>query len=162
MIRGLSATALVLVFGSLSLQAQTYQHGPGHVRPDSGKHPPHGPGHVAPDSATHAAMHARLLGSWHGTLQSLSGSSTELAMYFALDRSRNLSLKVVGAPATDFGTSKNVSLNGDKLSWTQAVAGKPCRALARLASDSLRAEVLNVTVACDGDERTFFLRKNTE
>ena len=58
MIHGLSATALVLVFGSLSLQAQTYQHGPGHVRPDSGKHPPHGPGHVAPDSATHAAARA--------------------------------------------------------------------------------------------------------
>lgn len=162
MIRGLTVVALVLVAGS-TLGAQPYSHGPGHVRPDSGKHHPHGPGHVRPDSATHAAMHARLHGSWTGTVRSQPGSETRLAMAVTRDSARQVAVNFTADQSLRFGASKDFAFTGDKLTWTQELGGKPCKATAIVTpAKASAADELKGTLACARDAITFSLRKNAE
>ena len=162
MSHGLTVVALVLVTGS-TLSAQTYPHGPGHVRPDSGKHHPHGPGHVRPDSATHTAMHARFHGTWTGTARSLAGSETRLAMTVIRDSARQVSVNFMAAETLRFGAAKDFALTGDKLTWTQELGGKTCKATAVLTPARSNApEELKGSLACASDAITFSLRKNAE
>lgn len=161
MIRGLALAALFLVAGSAPTMAQARTHGAGHVRPDSGKHHPHGPGHIRPDSAQHAAMHARLFGSWTGTLSSHQGAPTRLSMSIGRDSMRSVSLNMNAEQPMRLGAAKDFAVNGDKLTWTQDLAGAPCRATAVVtAAKGSAPEELKGTMACERDEITFSLRKN--
>lgn len=158
MIRGLTMVALVLVTGT-TVHAQTYSHGPGHVRPDSGKHHPHGPGHVRPDSA----MHARLHGSWAGVLRAHAGSESRLAMAVTRDTARQVAVTFTADQSMRLGVSKDFVLTGDKLTWTQDLGGKPCKATAVVTPAKANApDELNGTMTCARDAMTFSLRKNAD
>src|SRR5687768_9629622 len=119
MIPRLAQAVLFLVVASAPAVAQSRSHGPGHVRPDSGKHHPHGPGHVRPDSAQHAAVHALLVGSWTGTLHTHQGASAPLWMSVARDSMRSVWLSMKADQPQRLGAAKNFAVKGDRLSWTQ-------------------------------------------
>lgn len=160
MIRGLTVAALLLAVGSTTAQAQANRHGPGHVRPDSGKHHPHGVGHVRPDSATHSAMHAALHGNWTGALSS-RGVSTGMLLSVARDSLRGVTFTVTtdqskrGGPASDLVVGRD-----GQLRWTQDLSGTRCKASAILnAATRSSPEALTGKMLCDGAESTFTLKK---
>lgn len=163
MIRGITVAALFLAVAVSPALAQTSRHGPGHVRPDSGKHHPHGPDHVRPDSATHAAMHARLHGSWAGTLRSHAGAEKPFAMAVTRDSVRQVAVSFTAEQAPRFGAAEDFALSGDKLTWTQDLAGAPCKAIAVVSAATSKAPAeLKGTMTCDRDELTFSVRKKAD
>jgi hypothetical protein len=155
MIRGLALTASFLLVGAVPALAQT------HTRPHGQGHP-HGPGHVRPDSATHAAMHARLHGSWTGTLTQHQGDSSLVHMSVAHDSLRNVTLRISTNKPTQVGTARDFVMTGDKLSWTQDLSGASCKATAVVTSATpLGSEVMKGTMACEHGEIAFTLHKET-
>jgi hypothetical protein len=155
MIRGLAVTVSLLLAGTAPALAQTHtrSHGQAH---------PHGPGHVRPDSATHAAMHARLHGSWTGTFKSHQGDSSAMDISVAHDSLRKVTLRVSTDRPTQTGTVSDFVMNGDKLSWTQELSGASCKATAVLSSATpLATEMMKGRMACEHGEITFTLHKKS-
>ena len=151
MIRSLAFAALFLVAGSVPSLAQKYLHGPDHVRP-GGNHPPHGP--------DHAAMHALLHGSWTGTLRSEEGVTSRLSMSVARDSTKSVSLSMTTEQPMRLGAVRSLAINGDKLTWTQELAGASCKATAVVSAATPHApEEFKGVMACDQNEITFSLRK---
>jgi hypothetical protein len=159
MIRRFALAALLVVTAFAPALAQTYRHGPDHVRPDSGKHHPHGPGHV-PDSAMHAAMHAMLHGSWAGTLTSSRGVSSAMSLSVSRDSARGIALTVSTAEPKRAGTARDLVMVGDTLRWTQDLSGVTCKASVLVTSvKAATPRALNGKLACDNVESTFTLKK---
>jgi len=123
---------------------------------------PHGPGHVPPNSATHAAMHARLQGSWTGALRSHNGVSSALDMQVTHDSLRNVMLMMKGDPQLHFGTAADFVMNGEKLQWTQDLSGRLCKATAVLSSvRPTKADTIKGEMACEDGDMTFSLQRKT-
>ena len=152
MIRRLTLTACLIVARALPALAQTH----------SGSHDqayPHGPGHMPMDSAMHSLLH----GSWTGTITSYQGISTGVVMSVTHDSMRRIALSMRADRAIRVGAATDVVLNGDKLQWTQDLAGAPCKATAILSSPTRVAqETISGRLACSDRPMTFALRKKTE
>lgn len=154
MIRGLALTAALVLAGAVPAFAQT------HARPHGQGHP-HGPGHVRPDSATHAAMHARLYGSWTGTFRSLQGDSSAIDMSVAHDSLQKLILTMSTDRPIRAGAASGFVMNGDKLQWTQDLSGVSCKATAVLSAATSHVPEMHGKMACEDSEITFSLHKKT-
>lgn len=136
---------------------------PPHIRP----HLPGQPHHPL-DSAQHAALHALLHGLWSGHMNH-HGVSSGFDVTIAHDSAKNVMLNMHAAQSIRLGAASNFALNGEKLEWTQDVAGKSCKAAAALHSDPARAHnaapstpqtpELNGTFSCADGEIRFTLRK---
>lgn len=128
------------------------------------EHPPHPQGqphdrssHPPVDPQLHALMHGLFVGTWTGTLTSADGVATKFNLVAARDGHGDLTLRVTG---DNLKQAKDVSLEGDKLRWTQAVSGAPCKAagtLSHAAEDAV--DTLKGTMACKTGEMTFALQK---
>jgi hypothetical protein len=153
MLRGFLQTACFLVLGAIPALAQS--HDRSHVRPYR-----HGPGHVAPDSASHAAIHAKLLGSWIGTLRLQHGVTSDLHMSIAHD-----SLHKMSAMMRMDGSSQPIAIsdlvvNGDTLRWTQPASGHQCKATSILARPTPgAAESIQGRLLCEGGDIAFSLHR---
>lgn len=152
--RSALAVSFILV-GAVPALAQT------HPRPHDKGHP-HGPGHVRPDSAEHSALHALLHGSWTGTLRSPQGVSSGLDLSVVYDSLRIATVQLRADKSIRVGGASHFTVTGDKLQWTQDVAGASCKATAVLnAATTLVAGVMEGKVACEDGESTFTLRRKT-
>ena len=153
MIRRFALTASFLLAGAVPAFAQT--HPPSHAQAH-----PHGPGHMRPDSAHHTAMHARLHGTWKGTLSSTQGGSSGLYLSVALDSLRKLTFRMSTDQPDLLGGASNFVIAGDKLQWTQDLSGTSCQATAVLSAATPQVpETMEGTIACDNRESTFTMRK---
>ena len=154
MIRSLAPTVPFLLAGAVPALAQTYP------RSHDRTHSYDRSGHVPLDSAQHAAMHARLLGSWTGTLSSPRGVSAGLDMSVAHDSARKVTLKLSTDRPIRAGAAGDVVVAGDQLQWTQDVSGASCRATAVLSAATPRApETMKGRIVCEGGDITFTLLK---
>lgn len=155
MIRRLALTVSILLVGAAPALAQTHSHP--HPQPY-----PHGPGHVRPDSAAHAAMHARLHGSWTGTMSSYRGASSGLTLLVTHDSVRKVLLSMRADRTIQVGAASDFVMNGDKLLWTQEISGTSCKATAALTvATPLLPETMKGKMECEHGEITFSLHKQT-
>ena len=95
---------------------------------------PHDPTmHAGMDSAAHAALHALLVGLWHGTFSAAHGHDGAMSLTIAHDSAQHMRLHVTGDTTLTSGTSFDPTITGDTLRWTQTMAGAPCKATAVMA-----------------------------
>jgi hypothetical protein len=150
--RALALTASLLALASVPALAQT--HDRSHVRPFQ-----HGPGHLPPDSVTHAMLH----GAWTGTLESHHGMSWQLNLAFAHDSLRKALLTMHAEGSMRVGAASKFVVTGDSLRWMQPVDGKECKAVAVLTAATAKSpHSMKGTLFCDGGEITFSARKTAE
>jgi len=162
MIRGLGLSLSFLLIAAVPALAQSRSHGPGHVRPD-GPHHPHGPGHIRPGSAEHAATHSLLLGTWKGTFSPSQGIASGLNLSVSRDTDRKLTLRMSADQILRAGPVSGVTINGDKLHWTQELAGASCKASAVVSGATPSApQTMQGNIACEEREITFTLHKTAE
>ena len=153
MIRRLALTTCLLLAAAMPALAQI------HPGSHDGAYP-HGPGHVRPDDATHALMHMLLYGSWTGTLSTQQGVSSGLDMSVTQDSRRHVILTMRAEQPIQVGAATNLVVNGDKLQWTQALAGGSCKAMGVLSNATpLAPEMIKGKISCEDGELTFLLRK---
>lgn len=140
--RQLALSLAMIAAGATIASAQ------GHPGSHAGKYN-HGPGHVRPDSATHAAMHALVHGDWTGTVKAHHGKTDE---HMSVRFDSVLTVKT----GNHTQLASQLSVVGKSFSWTQVVDGAACKASAERASDTLKG-----TFACPGGEWSFVLRRKT-
>lgn len=153
MVRRVALVASLLATAAMPVLAQAHSGSHDHSRN-------HGPGHVRPDSATHAAMHALWHGDWTGTLRSHQGVTTGLSMSLAHDSSQTVSLTMRTDQPMRLGAARDIALKGDRLTWTQDLAGAPCKATAVVTAAGPRTpDEITGRMTCQRDQITFSARK---
>ena len=155
MIRSHALLLSMVMAGSVSALAQT----------QSQSHPRHPQGtshgaHPAMDPVTHAALHARLHGTWTGVVTTSDGASTQLQLAFASDAQGQLTLKISGDQPLKTWPAATVALDSEGLRWTQPIGGASCTATAVLkASAHHGPDAMKGTMACGNGDVPFVLQK---
>lgn len=154
MIRHLALIATSLLIGTVPALAQS------HPLSHDSTHKHDRSVHVPLDSAQHAGLHARLIGSWHGTPNSPEGMVRGLDLSLAHDSLHNVTLRMHTDRPLDAGAARNIEVASDGLRWTQELSGVLCKATAALISASGHVpQVMNGRMVCADREITFILRK---
>jgi hypothetical protein len=155
MIRRIAVLIALVSAAFMPILAQTQAHPP-HA---SGK--PHNPAeHMPLDPATHAAVHARLLGNWSGTLSSTGSDPTEIQLAIVDDKQGNMAIKMKAAQNMKAGPASDIAVHEDGLHWTQALSRASCKATAVLDVPSHHApDTMKGTMACEHREVAFTLHK---
>ena len=155
-------SALVAMFVAAALvpvlaQTQTRPHPqhPAGQPHDRSSHPPM-------DPALHAALHARLIGEWSGTLIGADSAETKLQLAIATGKDGQLALKLATDRSLKAGAASEVALDGHGLQWTQALTGKSCRATAAVEGAAAHhgTDTMKGTMTCGQQELNFRLQKN--
>jgi hypothetical protein len=155
MIRRVAVLIALVSAAFMPVLAQTQAHPPH----PSGK--PHNPSeHLPLDPATHAAMHARLLGNWSGTLSSIGSRPTEMQLAIVEDKQGNMAIKMKAAQHMKAGPASDIAVHEDGLHWTQALSGASCKATAGLETGSHHGpETMKGTMACARGDVAFTVHK---
>jgi len=104
-------------------------------------------------------MHARLLGTWVGTLSSPEGVSTTLQLAVASDKQGKMALRISDVRTMKAASVTYVALDGHGLHWTQTLSGESCQATAALESVAHHAPgTMKGTMACGHREIACVLR----
>jgi hypothetical protein len=112
------------------------------------------------DPQQHALMHALLLGTWTGTLTSSDGSATPLDLAATNDKHGELTLRLASAQSKAVGAASDVTLDGHRLRWTQALSGMSCKVSAVMTGATEQtAGMMKGTMACADSELAFALQK---
>lgn len=157
MIRRIALVAALLGAGLAPLLAQTQ------TRP----HPPHPQGrphdrasHPPVDPALHAALHARLVGNWSGTLTAAHSAETKLQVAVATDKKGELTIKTKTDGLMKSGGATEIALDSEGLHWTQSMSGRNCQAKAALEPSSHHGlETMKGTMTCGTQEMPFAMTK---
>lgn len=158
MIRRTALIAALVAAAFVPVRAQTQ------TRP----HPQHPAGqpherssHPPVDPALHAALHARLIGEWSGTLIGADSAETKLHLAIARGKDGQLALKLATDRSLKAGAANEVALDGQGLQWTQALTGRSCKATAAVeAAAHHGTDTMKGTMTCGQQELTFRLQKN--
>lgn len=165
MIRPLFFTVPLLFTGVVPALAQTHAARPP-ARPQAAQpHAPprnHGGAHVRPAAAHHAAVHARLPGTWRGSLRPAHGAPRDMHLSVVSDTVQGVTLTVNTDPTVRAGRATDVALDDSRLRWTLEVAGAACTATAVVVAATAAApETLEGSVACPSGTMNFSLRRAT-
>ena len=154
--RIVSVTAFVAVsFVPVLAQTQTRPHPP-HPQGqphDRASHPPM-------DPALHAALHARFVGNWSGTLTAAHSAETKLQVAVATDKKGQLTIKTKTDGLMKAGGATEIALDSEGLHWTQSMSGRDCRAKAALEPSSHHGlETMKGMMTCGTQEMPFAMTK---
>lgn len=157
-VRPLAVTVSLLLVGAAPVLSQTHAARPPAQPPVSAR--THGSGHVRPAAAHHAAVRARLHGTWRGSLRPAHGAATGMHVAIISDSVQGVTLRVNADQSMRAGAATYVAVDGARLRWTQEVAGSACTATAIVvAATSSAPETLEGTMSCESGEMTFSLRR---
>jgi hypothetical protein len=105
-------------------------------------------------------MHARLLGTWTGTLSAPEGVAGPFHLSVANDKTGKLTLTVSADRPGQAGAVSDLALDSHGLHWTQSLSGVPCKATAILQAGTEHAsDTMKGTMACEHGDIAFALQK---
>ena len=145
--------AVSFVTGQAQTQTRPHPQHPQGQPHDRGSHPPM-------DPALHAALHARLIGEWSGTLTAAHAAETKLQVAVATDKKGQLIIKTKTDGLMKAGAATEIALDSEGLHWTQSMSGRDCKAKAALeASTHHGPETMKGTMTCGTQEWPFAITK---